>query len=282
MLMIRTVRCLGMLGALTMPFGVPDAAKAQGRLDARYTISLAGVPVGAASWTVEVDSTRYAAYATGHATGLISLLVDGEGSARVRGALDNGRPVPGLFYTRSLSPSGRSEASMRFEDGVVTDVNVKEDRPATDVVPLTKADRLGVIDPLTAFLVPMAGAFDVLSQDICNRRLPVFDAFRRYDLQLSFKRMERIRIAQDYTGPAIVCGMTLQAHAGHRVDSMLVKYLSEGRTMEIWLAPLAGTRVVAPVRVSVAGMLGNLTIEATQFRSQSRANASAQNIGVRP
>src|SRR6516165_11869989 len=50
----------------------------------------------------------------------------------------------------------------------------------------------------------------------------------------------------------------LEPIAGHRANMPLVKYLSEGREMEIALAPIAGTRLLAPFRLSVVSTLANL------------------------
>src|SRR5262245_38539651 len=47
----------------------------------------------------------------------------------------------------------------------------------------------------------------------------------------------------------------------------LVKYLSDNRDMEMALAPIAGTRLLAPFRLSVVSMLANLTIEANRFET---------------
>jgi hypothetical protein len=40
--------------------------------------------------------------------------------------------------------------------------------------------------------------------------------------------------------------------------------------MEVALAPVAGTRVLAPFRVSVVIMIANLVIEANQFEATTR------------
>src|SRR5262249_55271051 len=42
-------------------------------------------------------------------------------------------------------------------------------------------------------------------------------------------------------GPVVVCSVNYEPIAGHRANIPLVKYLSEGREMEIALAPIAGT-----------------------------------------
>ena len=45
----------------------------------------------------------------------------------------------------------------------------------------------------------------------------------------------------------------------------MIKYLAEGRDIEMALAPVAGTRLLAPFRVTVANMLGNLVVQANRF-----------------
>ena len=45
----------------------------------------------------------------------------------------------------------------------------------------------------------------------------------------------------------------------------MIKYLSEGRDIEMALAPVAGTRLLAPFRMSIANMLGNLVVQASRF-----------------
>ena len=70
---------------------------------------------------------------------------------------------------------------------------------------------------------------------------------------------------------ALVCSLSYQAIAGHSASTPLVKYLSEGREMEIAFAPIAGTRTLAPFRVSIMSMLANLVIRADRFVSSGPA-----------
>jgi hypothetical protein len=57
----------------------------------------------------------------------------------------------------------------------------------------------------------------------------------------------------------------LQPIAGYRADSKLVKYVAGRRDMELWFAPIAGTPVIAPIRVLMPTLLGTLEIAADQF-----------------
>src|SRR5262249_56601728 len=102
--------------------------------------------------------------------------------------------------------------------------------------------------------------------EACRRTLPIFDGRRRFDLALSFKRIDRVKAGKGYAGPAVVCAVTFQPIAGHRVGSPLVKYL-DGREIELTLAPIARTRLLAPFRLSIISMLGNMAVPASAFQT---------------
>jgi hypothetical protein len=100
---------------------------------------------------------------------------------------------------------------------------------------------------------------------VCRHTLPIFDGQQRYDLKLAFRRMDKVTAEKGYAGPVVVCSVSYEPIAGHRAYP-LVKYLSEGREMEMALAPVAGTRLLAPFRMLVVSALANLVIEANQFK----------------
>jgi hypothetical protein len=73
-----------------------------------------------------------------------------------------------------------------------------------------------------------------------------------------------------YQGPVAVCAIAFQPVAGHRASSTLVKFLSQGRDVEVSLAPVAGTQHLAPIRLSVVHMLGNLVVQASEFQAEAK------------
>jgi hypothetical protein len=137
-------------------------------------------------------------------------------------------------------------------------------------VPVTNSNRQGIVDPLTAMLFSAAAAGEGLSPEACRHTLPIFDGHHRYDLKLAFKRMDKVTAEKGYAGSVVVCSVGYEPIAGHRPSTPLVKYLSEGREMEIALAPLVGMRLLAPFRVTVVIMLATLMIEANQFEATTR------------
>src|SRR6478672_2312881 len=69
--------CMGLCG-LALAALAPAGARAQGKLDAHYEVTLAGIPIGKGSWVVEIGETQYSASAGGVTTGLIRVFVGGE------------------------------------------------------------------------------------------------------------------------------------------------------------------------------------------------------------
>lgn len=239
-------------------------AMAESKLEAKYVISAAGIPIGKSEITVQIDNDKYTASATGSASGFFSILVSGEGSVRVQGAVSEAGLEPKKFTASIKKDNENSEVKMVIDGGSVVDLTAESSTPDQDRVPLTDAHRHGIVDPLTAVLLP-AGHSGALSGDVCQRSLPIFDGRRRYDLDLSFKRMDQLKLASGYQGPVVVCTMKFKPIAGHHNSSLIVKYLSEGRELELWLAPITGIQVLAPVRMTTTSLIGNLAVSAEQF-----------------
>jgi hypothetical protein len=194
--------------------------------------------------------------------------MDGEGSFTSRDTVTEGHPVPTNFTSKIVSNAQTSDVTMALDDGSVKEL-VATPLSSQGRVPVTEANRQGIVDPLTAMLFSSA-ATGALAQEACRRTLPIFDGHQRYDLKLAFKRMAKGTADKGYAGPVVVCSLRYEPIVGHVASNALVKYLSEGREMEIVLAPVAGTRLLAPFRLSVVSMLANLVIEANRFEATAR------------
>ena len=77
--------------------------------------------------------------------------------------------------------------------------------------------------------------------------------------------MDKVKAEKGYAGPALVCAVYFSPVAGHVPDRAAMKYMTELRDMEVWLVPVAGTRVLVPFRFSVPTPLGLGVLQATQF-----------------
>ena len=87
--------------------------------------------------------------------------------------------------------------------------------PMPNRVPLTEAHRRGVTDPMTASLFRVPGNGSLFTPEACPRKLAIFDGRMRYDLHLTFKRIEQVKAEKGYQGNAVVCSVIFSPIAGH-------------------------------------------------------------------
>jgi len=241
-------------------------ACAQGKLDARYIATLAGVPIGKGAWVIEIGDDQFTAAASGMTTGLLRVFATGEGNAASRGTVRGDNLGPTSFVSTINNDKRVEELRIVLGAGTVKDLVVEPPTtPNPDRVPLTDAHRRGVVDPMSAGLIRVPGIGDPVSPEACRHTLPIFDGRLRFDLQLSFKRIERVRAQKGYQGSVAVCGVQFIPLAGHVPERPAIKYLMAQRDMEMWLAPIPGTRIVVPYRIALQTPLGQGVLEATQF-----------------
>jgi hypothetical protein len=242
--------------------------RAQGKLDARYTASLAGIPIGKGAWVVEITDNEYTAAASGMTAGLLRVFSSGQGTGASRGAIAGDRLVSASYGASLTADKKTEEIRMSLQNGIVKDfVIVPPAPPNPESIPVTEAHRRGVTDPMTGSLVRVPGNGNVMSGDACIRSVPIFDGRMRYDLQMSYKRIEKVKSEKGYEGPVVVCAVYFAPIAGYVPDRTAIKYLVALRDMELWLAPIPGTRVMVPFRFSVPTPLGLGVLEATQFNA---------------
>jgi hypothetical protein len=247
----------------------PIHAQAQGKLEARYTASLAGIPLGSGTWVIDIAGGQYTAVASGRTTGLVKLISDGSGSGGSRGIVQGASLVPTSYASSTISDKRADEVRMTLRAGAVKDVAVDPPFiPSPDRVPVTDAHRKGITDPMSAAIMPVAGNGEVLTPDACKRKLAIFDGRQRADIDLVYKRMDRVKADKGYQGPVVVCTVLYTPIAGHRPERPAIQYLIKTREMEMWLAPIAGTRMLVPFRFSVPTPFGLGVLQATYFVAQ--------------
>jgi hypothetical protein len=243
-----------------------SSASAQGKLDARYIATLAGVPIGKGAWVIEIGEDQFTAAASGMTTGLLRVFATGQGNGASRGAVRGDNLLPTTYVSTVNNDTRVEELRIVLNAGTVKELVI--DPPTTPNparIPLTDAHRRGVIDPMSAALIRVSGNGDPVSPEACRRTIPVFDGRMRFDLQLSFKRIEKVQAHKGYQGPVAVCGVQFVPLAGYVPERPAIKYLVAQQDMEIWLAPIPGTRIVVPYRISLQTPLGQGVLEATQF-----------------
>jgi hypothetical protein len=272
--LIASLLALGSLIA-----GIAPASAQGGKVDARYTASLGGVAVGKGTWVIDIGDGHYSASINGGTVGLLKAFASGQGSSSVRGTLSvGGQPTMSSFSSTMKTDKKTDNVQLLVNGGVVKDFSVE---PPVDAdperVPVTDAHRRGVMDPITASLVRVPGTGTLVSPEACHT-MSIFDGRTRYDIALSFKRIEQVKADKGYAGPVVVCAITFKPIAGFVMSRTAVKYIMAQRDMELWLVPVAGTRVLVPYRISIPTPIGLAVLEATEFVAtvQAASNLKSQ------
>src|SRR6202047_585551 len=261
------LRALGGLGVLAFGLAAPPpSAYAQGRLEAHYEATLAGIPVGRGAWNIDISDDQFSAAAAGGTSGLLKAFAGGSGTASALGRVVNGALVS-TNYNASTATSKYTQAiRMILSNGTIKESAIEPEPPVdADRLTVTDAHRRGVSDPMTGAMLRVPGDADPLGPEACRSGTAIFDGRMRYDLKLDFKRMETVRAEKGYQGPVVVCAIYFVPVAGYIPDRPVIKYLAAQRNMEIAFAPVAGTRILVPFRMVIPTPLGIAMLEATQF-----------------
>lgn len=254
---------------------VTGTAHAQGRVEAQYEVTLAGIPIGKGSWVVDIGEDQYSAMAGGKTTGLISVLSNGDGHGGAQGRVVKGQLAP-VSYAVSITSSKRTELlKILLANGNVKEFTIEpEPPPNPERIPVTEAHKRGVLDPMTGSLLRVPGTGDPVSPEACSSTTSIFDGRMRYDLKLEYRRMETVKVEKGYQGPVVVCAITFVPIAGFVPDRVAIKYLKSQRNMEVWFAPVLGTRVLMPYKVAIPTPLGTGVLQATRFTNALSTSAN--------
>lgn len=260
-----SVLALCIAGAAALPASAAS-------LDAQYDVSLLGLTLGTASLSGGIDASSYKLDVAAKLTGLIGGFTGGRGSGAASGGLNGAKLSPTSFAVSSASSSESRTVRMALDGNNVAAVEIEPPIDAKpDRVPLTDGHRRNIVDPLSAFLMPVTGKNLATA---CNRTLPIFDGAARYDIKLTSAGTREVKL-DGYSGPVAVCQVRYVPIAGHRALRPSTKFMIENKDISTWLAPVAGTNMMVPVRVSVKTMIGTAVLEASSFKVDPGVTATA-------
>ena len=148
----------GLAAILIAPSG---PAFAQGKLEAQYEATLAGIPVGRGAWNIDISDDQYSASASGATAGLLKAFASGSGTGGSQGRIVNGALLPQV-YSATVNSSKKSETiRMSLASGNVKEFAIEPEPPVDpDRIVVTDAHRRGVLDPMSSTLNRVAGSGD--------------------------------------------------------------------------------------------------------------------------
>jgi hypothetical protein len=249
---------VGLAVALPLASTTSPAATGKTTVDATYEISIAGWGIARATLDLAIEGGRYQAALEMRPKGVAKIVTAVQTSVSAAGEVKRGDVLPTRYRVRAAEISRPVAVDMTLKSGNVTQLQASPPLKALrDRVPVTNADKRGIVDPLSSGLIPIRTAD---GRDACERTLGIFDGWTRYDVRLYYKRTTTVS-TKGYSGPAAVCGARWVPVSGHRPNKKEVQYLAENKALEMWVVPIPGENVAIPYRVSIGTPNGEILIE---------------------
>jgi hypothetical protein len=236
-------------------------------LHARYAVTFAGLRIGDATAVGTFDPSRYKVDLSAKLTGLAAMVSSLKMALTSSGALHRGGVAPAAYATTSANSYETRTVRMSLNSGTVKAVEIVppfEDKEGR--VPVTEALKRNVLDPTSALIMTVPPGEPLVGPSACNRTLPIYDGFTRFDITLSYVGTRDVA-TKGYSGPVSVCAARYTPVAGHKRDSRSTQFMADNREIEAWLAPVEHAHVVVPFHVSLLTMSGTAQVDAVEFTS---------------
>ncbi|MCG7393645.1 DUF3108 domain-containing protein [Microvirga sp. ACRRW] len=251
--------------------GLGSQAQAQGQASAaqtlkvNYNLSLAGLPLGKADLSSTFTGPKYEVQGNVKLSGLVKMITGGKGAGTAFGTIAGAQLQSNGFAVSSKSSGEQRTVRMALDSGNVVETEITPPvEPKEDRVPVKDADKKGVIDPLSALIMPAVASKGLTDQANCNRVIPVFDGAARQNIILSYAETKNVAVP-GYSGPVLVCNARWVPISGHRTQRPSTKFMQDNKDMNVWLAPVEGARVLFPIKVAVRTMVGMGELEAANW-----------------
>ena len=267
----RVLAGLALIAAASS-IGYPSLAADKVVLRASYAISIAAIVVGKADAQTRFDGEAYSASLKGATSGVTRLIADTSVSATGTGQVVGTQIVPASYNLKTVEGHDRTTVEMAMRNGKITDLlALPRLSKAKDRIPVKAEHKVGIVDPLSAFMIPLDQPGVPVGARVCNRTVRVFDGWQRYDIDLYYKETKAVDGDSDmYAGRIIVCGAHYIPIAGHRTNFDSVKYMAANERLEVWFVPVENMPFLVPYRILIGTKIGDLVIQATHFASDGR------------
>ena len=246
--------------------GLASAAPAAAdTLKAHYAVSLVGLRIGDLYADGDMQPQNYRMQLSAHLSGLAAMVSSIRLALASTGAVRKGNLAPTTYATSAVNANETRTLRMLLKAGTVKAVEIMPPPEFRgERVPVTEANKRNILDPTSALIMPVAMNEPLVGPAACERRLPIYDGYARFDIALHYAGTRDVSIP-GYTGPVSVCSARYVPISGHLVNSRSTAFMAENEGIEVWLAPIEHAHVVVPFKVSMPTITGQLDIEASEF-----------------
>ncbi len=247
----------------------------------RYDVYVGGFYVFGFDASVGLDRGTYAVMLEGGTRGLLSRFWTWRlGMSSTGAASSPSDLIPAEFDSTSEWRGKPRRTTVRFAGGghYVIERDPPEsaedrDNEIDDVLPTSLP--VGTMDPIAASLAALAASG---RDGTCERRIPVFDGKRRYDLIVHDGEGATTLHPSNfsaYTGPALACRIALDRISGFNARRTAHYWDDDGGNLPvIWAASLAAGLPMVPVRfmapMAIAGNVGTMVVHLVRAEVQEK------------
>jgi hypothetical protein len=229
-------------------------------------VSLVGLHIGEAQATGLLQPDGYKIDLNAQLSGLAAMVSRLQMALASSGSIRKGTVLPAAYATTSANSYESRTVRMALHSGAVTAVDISppfEDQEGR--IPVTDALKRNILDPTSALIMAVPAGQPLVGPSACDRRLPVYDGFTRFDITLSYRATRTVSVP-GYTGPVSECSARYTPVAGHKRDSRSAQYMAANREIEVWLAPVEHAHVVVPFHISLRTQAGLAVVDAVEFK----------------
>lgn len=256
---------------ITAPLATAGAGPAEeAKVYAVYDITFNGFRLGKFKLHSDINDRRYAMKADSKFSLLSGLLFEWKGFVESHGAMKGGDPKPAAYSFQSDVNGKVERLNIKFARNAVDQVvSHPPHRPSSKRVPLREEHLHNVVDPMSALmLLTKSDGRKVSGKEVCNRQLAVFDGEQRFNLTLSYKKLERLEKSANngFSGPAYVCRVKYRPLAGHKPSKSSIQFMAETNDIEVWLVPVHKAKMYMPYRIVLPTVAGYATATSSVFQ----------------
>jgi Protein of unknown function (DUF3108) len=265
----------GVIGSPSVePAFAGDSAASTKRIVATYHVDVGGFNLGDFHLTTVLRGSDYEMRGEGQFSIMGGLLYAWSGTTASKGKVTDIGPEPATYALNYNGGDESQQLRVTFDNGGVTQVSVAPiNKPSPHVVPVTKEQLAGVLDPVTAIFLYARSDNPNGDLKVCDHTVPVFDGEQRYDLVLKPKRTVKLQkdASTGYSGFAAVCRVRFKPISGYQRDDPDIRLMSQSNDIEVWLVSLPGTGMYVPYRIVLPTSGGNASATSSSFKIQTGA-----------
>lgn len=233
------------------------------RLDVSYRIGIAGFTLASINFKAIFDRGHYVVASIIATKGIAAFFSESSVQALATGELLGKSLLPRTYNSDVGDGKKRQLVGLRF--GEKGPLGVESQPPYDTRFPIPDEMKSSALDPLSGVASLMVGAA-ANPETPCATNVPVYDGRRRYDLRMSFDKMENLKSSGkgSYSGAALHCVAQYVRVAGFKPPKSGRK-ATVYPPVDVWLAPMDGGAIYVPVRMEMPSDFGSFILKPTQL-----------------